>query len=167
MRKLILMLMVFAPLATFAQQKFGHLNVQDVVQSLPEFIKAQGEVESQAKIYDSELKQMSDELQRKADEYQKAAPAMPDTKKQDTEIELNNLYQKFQQAQQDDAQALQKLREEKLAPIQTKLQNAIKNVGDRGKYVYIMDVSAGIPYISTTLSTDVTAEVKAELNKLK
>ena len=35
------------------------------------------------------------------------------------------------------------------------------------KYVYIMDVSAGIPYISTTLSTDVTAEVKAELNKLK
>ncbi|MCI6075347.1 MAG: OmpH family outer membrane protein [Prevotella sp.] len=167
MRKLILMLMVFAPLATFAQQKFGHLNVQDVVQSLPEFIKAQGEVESQAKIYDSELKQMSDELQRKADEYQKAAPTMPDTKKKDTETELNNLYQKFQQAQQDDAQALQKLREEKLAPIQTKLQNAIKNVGDRGKYVYIMDVSAGIPYISTTLSTDVTAEVKAELNKLK
>ena len=167
MRKLILMLMVFAPLATFAQQKFGHLNVQDVVQSLPEFIKAQGEVESQAKIYDSELKQMSDELQRKADEYQKAAPTMPDTKKKDTETEPNNLYQTFQQAQQDDAQALQKLREEKLAPIQTKLQNAIKNVGDRGKYVYIMDVSAGIPYISTTLSTDVTAEVKAELNKLK
>ena len=167
MRKLILMLMVFAPLATFAQQRLGHLNGQDVVQSLPEFIKAQGEVESQAKIYDSELKQMSDELQRKADEYQKAAPTMPDTKKKDTETELNNLYQKFQQAQQDDAQALQKLREEKLAPIQTKLQNAIKNVGDRGKYVYIMDVSAGIPYISTTLSTDVTAEVKAELNKLK
>ena len=99
MRKLILMLMVFAPLATFAQQKFGHLNVQDVVQSLPEFIKAQGEVESQAKIYDSELKQMSDELQRKADEYQKAAPTMPDTKKKDTETELNNLYQKFPQAQ--------------------------------------------------------------------
>ena len=167
MRKLILMLMVFAPLATFAQQKFGHLNVQDVVQSLPEFIKAQGEVESQAKIYDSELKQMSDELQRKADEYQKAAPTILVTKTTATETELNNLYQKFQQAQQDDAQALQKLREEKLAPIQTKLQNAIKNVGDRGKYVYIMDVSAGIPYISTTLSTDVTAEVKAELNKLK
>ena len=167
MRKLILMLMVFAPLATFAQQKFGHLNVQDVVQSLPEFSNAQGEVESQAKIYDSELKQLSDELQRTADDYQKAAPTMPGTQKKDTETELNNLYQKFQQAQQDDAQALQKLREEKLAPIQTKLQNAIKNVGDRGKYVYIMDVSAGIPYISTTLSTDVTAEVKAELNKLK
>ena len=167
MRKLILMLMVFAPLATFAQQKFGHLNVQDVVQSLPEFIKAQGEVESQAKIYDSELKQMSDELQRKADEYQKAAPTMPDTKKKDTETELNNLYQKFQQAQQDNAQAIQKLQNEKLQPIVTKLQNAIKNVGKAGGYVYIMDLSSGIPYISDTLSKDVTADVKAELNKLK
>ena len=39
--------------------------------TIPEFIKAQGEVESQAKIYDSELKQMADELQRKSDEYQK------------------------------------------------------------------------------------------------
>ena len=28
-----------------------------------------------------------------------------------------------------------------------------------------MDTSAGIPYISDTLSKDVTAEVKAELNK--
>lgn len=167
MRKLILMLMVFAPLATFAQQKFGHLNVQDVVQSLPEFIKAQGEVESQAKIYDSELKQMSDELQRKADEYQKAAPTMPDTKKKDTETELNNLYQKFQQAQQDNSQALQKLQQEKMQPIISKLQNAIKSVGKAGGYVYIMDVSSGIPYISDSLSKDVTAEVKAEMNKLK
>ena len=30
-----------------------------------------------------------------------------------------------------------------------------------------MDIGAGIPYVSTTLSTDVTAEVKAELAKLK
>ena len=111
--------------------------------------------------------QMADELQRKSDEYQKAVSTMPDAKKKETETELQTLYQKYQQAQQDDAAAMQKLQQEKLAPIQTKLQNAIKNVGDRGKYVYIMDIGAGIPYVSTTLSTDVTAEVKAELAKLK
>ena len=37
--------------------------------------------------------------------------------------------------------------------------------GKNGGYVYIMNTSAGIPYISDTLSKDVTAEVKAELNK--
>ena len=35
------------------------------------------------------------------------------------------------------------------------------------RVVYIMDVSSGIPYISDTLSKDVTAEVKAQLNKMK
>lgn len=30
-----------------------------------------------------------------------------------------------------------------------------------------MDISAGIPYISETLSKDVSADVKAELNKMK
>ena len=51
---------------------------------------------------------------------------------------------KYQQAQQDDCRHAETA-QEKLAPIQTKLQNAIKNVGDRGKYVYIMDIGAGHP----------------------
>ena len=54
-----------------------------------------------------------------------------------------------------------------MQPITTKLVNAIKAVGDQGKYVYIMDVASGIPYISQTQSKDVTAEVKAQLAKTK
>lgn len=167
MKKLILMLMLLAPVATFAQQKFGHVNAQAVMESLPEFIKARGEVESQAKIYDNQLKEMQTEIQKKAEEYDKTQATMNETKRKETENNLQNLYQKFQQAQQDNAQAIQKLQNEKLQPIVTKLQNAIKNVGKAGNYVYIMDLSSGIPHISETLSKDVTAEVKAEMNKLK
>lgn len=39
MKKLVLMLMLFMPLATFAQ-KFGHVNAQEIMASMPEFIKA-------------------------------------------------------------------------------------------------------------------------------
>lgn len=166
MKKLILMLMLFAPIATFAQ-KFGHVNAQAVMESLPEFIKARAEVEVQAKVYDNQLKEMQTEIQKKAEEYDKTQATMNDTKRKETEATLQDLYQKFQQAQQDNAQAIQKLQNEKLQPIVTKLQNAIKNVGKAGGYVYIMDLSSGIPYISDTLSKDVTADVKAELNKLK
>ena len=166
MKKLILMLMLFAPIATFAQ-KFGHVNAQAVMESLPEFIKARAEVERQAKVYDNQLKEMQTEIQKKAEEYDKTQATMNDTKRKETEATLQDLYQKFQQAQQDNAQAIQKLQNEKLQPIVTKLQNAIKNVGKAGGYVYIMDLSSGIPYISDTLSKDVTADVKAELNKLK
>ena len=167
MKKLVLMLLMFAPLATFAQQKFGHINAQEVMSQMPEFIKACGEMEAKAKQYENDLKAMQDELQRKSQEYDKNKSTMNATKQQETETELNNLYQKYQQALQDNQQSLAKEQQDKMQPITTKLVNAIKAVGQAGGYVYIMDTSAGIPYISSTLSKDVTADVKAQLNKMK
>ena len=41
MKKLILMLMLIAPLSVFAQ-KFGHINSQEIMAQMPEFIKARG-----------------------------------------------------------------------------------------------------------------------------
>lgn len=159
--------MLFAPMSMFAQQKFGHLNAQEVLSSMPEFIKVRGEIEAKAKEYENELKSMQDELQRKAQEYDKTRSTMNATKQQETETELQTLSQKIQQTYQDNSKALQDDQNQKMQPITEKLVNAIKAVGKAGNYVYIMDVSAGIPYISDTLSKDVTAEVKAELNKAK
>jgi len=166
MKKMILMMLMFASLATFAQ-KFGHINAQEVMSQMPEFIKARGEMEAKAKQMENDLKAMQDELQRKSQEYDKNKSTMNATKQQETEAELNTLYQKYQQALQDNQQTLSKEQQEKMQPITTKLVNAIKEVGKTGGYVYIMDVSSGIPYISDTLSKDVTAEVKTQLNKLK
>ena len=70
MKKLILMLLVFAPLATFAQ-KFGHLNTQEIIQAMPEFTKARTEIEALTKQYEADLKSMQDELQKKAQAYEK------------------------------------------------------------------------------------------------
>ena len=167
MKKLILMLALCATLSTFAQQKFGHLNSQEIMSQMPEFIKARGEIEAQAKTYENDLKSMQEELTRKNDEYEKGKSTMNATAKKQKETELQTLYQKIQQAYQDNQQALSKLQQDKMQPITTKLVNAIKAVGDQGKYVYIMDVASGIPYISQTQSKDVTAEVKAQLAKTK
>jgi len=168
MKKLFLMLAMFAPMAALAQTaKFGHINAQEVMASMPEFIKARGELEATAKQYENDLKSMQDELQRKADEYEKSKSTMNETKQKETENSLLELNQKIQQAYQDNSQALQKAQQEKMGPLTSKLVDAIKAVGKAGGYVYIMDVSAGIPYISDTLSKDVTQEVKNELNKTK
>lgn len=166
MKKLLLMLMLFAPMSMFAQ-KFGHINAQEVMASMPEFIKARGEIEATAKQYENDLKSMQDELQRKAEEYDKTKSTMNETKQKETEQSLMELNQKIQQAYQDNSQSLQKAQQEKMSPITSKLVDAIKAVGKAGNYVYIMDISSGIPYISDTLSEDVTSKVKAELNKTK
>ena len=164
MKKLLMMLMLLAPMAAFAR-KFGHINAQEVMAQMPEFIKARGEVEAAAKQYDNDLKAMQEELQRKAEEYDKTKSTMNETKQKETEQNLMTLQQKIQQAYQDNSQAMQKLQQEKISPITDRLINAIKAVGKAGGYVYIMDVTSGVPYISETLSKDVTAEVKAELQK--
>ena len=167
MKKLILLLLMFAPLATFAQQKFGHVDAQAIMQNMPEFIKARGDLEAKSKEYENSLTQMQKEIQSESDKYEAAKSTMGATAQKETEAKIQGLIQKYQQAYQDNQQALQKLQQETMQPIMAKVMTAIKNVGKNGGYVFIMDVSAGIPYISETLSKDVTAEVKAELNKLK
>lgn len=166
MKKLILMLMLFAPMSMFAQ-KFGHLNSQQVMNDMPEFVKARGEIEATAKQYENDLKAMQDELQRKAQEYEKTKSTMNATKQKETEEELMKLNEKIRTAYNDNSQALQKAQQDKMQPITAKLVNAIQAVGKAGNYVYIMDITSGIPYISQTLSEDVTSKVKAELAKTK
>ena len=166
MKKIIMVLMLMAPMATFAQ-KFGHVDAQSIMQAMPEFIKARGDLEAQSKEYENDLKAMQDELQRKSETYDKTKSTMNATKQQETETELQQMFAKIQQASQDYQQQINKMQQEKLAPIMNKVTTAIQNVGKNGGYVYIMDASMGIPYISQTLSKDVTADVKAEIQKMK
>ncbi|MDO4310490.1 MAG: OmpH family outer membrane protein [Prevotella sp.] len=162
MKKLLLMLFMCAPMAVFAQ-KFGHVNAQDIIQVMPEYTKARTEIEALAKQYDDDLKSMQEELTKKSQAYEKEQSTLPENIKQRREQELQEMYQKIQQSYQDNQQALGKAQQEKMQAITTKVVDAIKQVGQAGGYVYIMDIAGGVPYISTTLSTDVTAEVKAKL----
>ena len=149
--------------AANAQAKFGHVNTQEIIQAMPEYTTAKAEIDKLTSQYEADLKAMQDELQKKADAFDKEQATLPDNIKQRRQTELQEMYQKIQQSYQDNQQALAKEQNEKLQAITTKVLDAIKAVGQAGNYVYIMDLAAGIPYISTTLSTDVTTDVKAKL----
>ena len=136
MKKLVLMLMLLAPMTMMAQ-KFGKVNTQTIMQALPDVAKANGELEALQKQKDNELKAMQEEFQRKADEYQKGASTMNATAKQQKETELQGLQQKIQQAYQDGQQELQKKSSELMQPIVAKVRAAIDAVGKAGNYTYI------------------------------
>ena len=156
------MLLMFAPVATFAQ-KFGHVNSQEIVQAMPEFTKARTDIEALTKQYEADLKSMQEELQKKSEAYEKEQATLPANIKERREKELQDMYQKIQQSYQDNQQALAKEQSEKMQAITAKVLDAIKAVGQAGDFVIINEINAGIPYISTTLSTDVTAQVKQKL----
>ena len=167
MKKLLIALMLIAPMTMFAQ-KFGHLDSNALLESLPEATTIQKELQTKGQEYQKQLEDMQKELQTKAEAYYKAKATMPKAKQEETENELNDMYQKIQQTAQDNQKAFQEEQQRKLGPILDKVRTAIASVAKAGGYVYIMEKDAGQPlYINDTLSTDITVEVKAELAKMK
>ncbi len=164
MKKIILCaICAICGFTTASAQKFGHVNSQEIIQLMPEFTKARTDIENLTKQYEADLKSMQEELQKKSEAYEKEQATLPANIKQRRETELQEMYQKIQQSYEDNRQALAKEQSDKMQAITTKVLDAIKAVGQAGGYVYIMDLTGGIPYISTTLSTDVTKDVKAKL----
>jgi outer membrane protein len=138
------------------------VNTQEIMQAMPEYTKAESEIKALQSQYEADLKSMQDELQKKSEAFDKEQASLPDNIKQRRQQELQEMYQKIQQSYQDNNQALQKASSEKMQAITAKILDAIKSVGQTGGYVYIIENNS-LPYISTTLSTDVTAQVKAKL----
>ena len=145
-----------------AQAKFGHVNTQEIIQAMPEYDKAKNEIDALQKQYEADLKSMQDELQKKGEAFEKEQATLPENIKQRRQQELTEMYQKIQKSYQDNQQALAKASQDKMQAIQAKVLDAIKAIGQSGQYVYIME-NGSLPYISATLSTDITAQVKAKL----
>ena len=168
MKKLILMLMLLAPMTMFAQTKFGYIDSQAFLESLPEAQAVQKALQAKGDEYQKNLKAMQDELERKAKDYDAQKATMSTTKQEETEKQLQDMYTKIQQTAQDNQKAFNDEQQKQLGPILDKVRTAIQNVAKSGKYVYIMEKSAGQPiYINEALSDDVSSQVKTEYNKLK
>lgn len=163
MKKILIAILMMAPLSLCAQ-KFAHFNTADIIPNMKEYTTAMGELEAMQKQYADDIKLMQDELQKKSEEYQKEQANLLDNVRQRREQELNDLYTRLQQSYQDNQAALQKAETEKMNIIREKVLAVVKKVGEAGGYVYIVDTSSGvIPFINSTLSTDITDQLKKEL----
>ena len=162
MKKLIILTLILAPMAVFAQ-KFGHFNSQQLMSDMPEIKAVQTELQNLENQYKKEIDAMQTELKTKYDAFQAQKDSLPQGVQQRRMQEMQDLDQRIQQTSQTYSEDLQKKQVEKMQPIQQKIINAIKEIGEAGGYVYIMDTTSGVPYISTTLSTDVTAQLKSKL----
>ncbi len=162
-KKIALLLLLIVPMSVFAQ-KFGHIKSMDVVTVMPEYTKAQTDIQAMQKQYEEEIKRANEEFTKKYTEFQQQQADLPKNIQERRQKELQDLSEKGMQFQQDAQQQLQKSYAEMMEPIYKKVEDAIKAVGTEGGYVFIFDVNrTDIPYISDTLTTDVTAAVKAKL----
>ena len=163
LKKIALLLLLIAPMSVFAQ-KFGHVKFAEILTAMPEYTKAQTDIQAQQKQYEDEMKRASDELTKKFTEYQQEQANLPKNIQERRQKELQELNEKGMQFQADAQQQLQKAYAEMMEPIYKKIDDAIKAVGQEGGYVYIFYLNrTDIPFVNESLSTDVTPAVKGKL----
>ncbi len=157
--------LLFASMAFFAQaQKFGFINAQEIIGSLPEVKEANSEIETlkaqlqkkgeaminafQAKYQDLEQKQASGQISRVQLETEAA--------------KLKEEENKIREYEQTSQLKISQKGETLFKPIQEKVNLAIKDVAAENGYTYIFDTSLGI-LLYADPGTDVTPLVKAKL----
>ena len=163
LKKIALILLLIVPMSVCAQ-KFGHITTQEILTAMPDYVKAQTDIQTMQKQYEDEMKRAQEEFNKKFTAYQEEQANLPKNIQERRQKELQELSQKGMQMQQDAQQELERSWMSMLEPIAKKIDDAIKAVGQEGGYVYIFDLNATqIPFVNETLSTDVTGAVKTKL----
>ena len=167
LKKIALELMLALPMGEFAQNlKFGHINAQEIVSAMPEFAKAQSDIEALDKQLTSELQRTQEEFNKKYQEFQQAIAkdSLPANIAERRQKELQDMMQRQEQFQQEAQQQMQKAQADAMAPIYKKLDDAIKAVGAAEGVIYIFDLArTPVAYVNESQSINLTPKVKTQL----
>lgn len=160
-KKFLLAIMIALPTMAFAQ-KFGMVDTNSLIQSLPEVKEVQTQLEASAKKYDEEGKKLQEEYQKKIQDFQTMnEKETPEAIQKRRVEEIQSLETKIQEFQATARQDLQRQQEQLMQPIQKKIMDAIQSVGTEGGYTMVFE--KGISLFNGKDVADVTAQVKAKL----
>ncbi|MDE5915496.1 MAG: OmpH family outer membrane protein [Duncaniella sp.] len=152
--------MIAFPMSLFAQ-KFGVINTNELMTSLPEMKSVQEQMEAASKKYQDEFTKLQEEFNKKFQEFQALEASTPETIKERRTLELQEIDTKIQRFRETAEQDLQRQNQQLLAPIQEKVMKAIQSVGAEGKYTFIFE--SGMSLYTGVDVTDVTPLVKTAL----
>jgi outer membrane protein len=144
--------------------KFGHINSDELIQSMPEYDSATVKLDNFRKELVNALELMTVELNNKNEAYQKESKNLSDIVKQTKEQELIDMNKRIQDFQTNAQTQLQNKQSEVFQPIYAKVDKAIKDVGKENGFLYVFDVAKGsLLYFDEAKSTNVLALVKTKL----
>jgi len=148
-------------MAQVKEARFGHIDTQALLESMPERNNIQSEIEGAAGEYEQEILRMQGDLEAKVAEYQQKAESWPVAIRSQKEQEITQDQQGLEQFYSTVQQELGMLEQSLLEPMIERARKAIEEVGSAEGFTYIFDTSTG----STVYNggEDVLALVKAKL----
>jgi len=158
-------LLLFVGASASAQtMKFGHIDFQALMQSMPERDVAQKSMAKTQSDLESQLAVMQKEYQTKGQEYVALVkqPNVTDAIRQAKEADIQSLQERITTFQQQAQENLQKEETKQFQPIVEKARKAIGEVAKEQGMLYVFEVNS-VLYYNTALSTDMMPLVKAKL----
>ena len=149
---------------TLFAQKFGRINTQEIIMSMPETKAMQTNMEAYAKELQDNIETMNVEFNNKLQDFQKNFNTLSDALKEMKQKELEDMRNRTQEFQERAQQEYQKKQNELLAPIIDKAKAAIDKISAANAYTVVFDTSTGsLAYFDEATLTDIAPQVKKEL----
>ncbi len=123
--------------------KIGWTNVDVVLNLLPDSKRISNELQIYRQQLEKVLQDKNKELQEKYQAYQKNEASWSEIIKADKAKEIENGQQSIQELTKNSEQDLQMKYQKLVAPVMTKIDEAIKAVGKENGYTYILNQDAG------------------------
>ena len=163
-KKLLLAVALVLPVSAMAQ-KFGVVDLESIFTAMPETTEMQAQIEKTTKQYEAESQKLMDEVNNLYVEFQKVAndPNTLESIKERRRQEIEEKYQKVEQFRNNAQQDLMRLQQTLMAPIQSKVTDAVKSVGTEGGYTFIFPNDPGLIMYQGGDVVDVTPAVKTKL----
>lgn len=165
--KLLAVVLITVSAATVNAQtlKFGHVDLQALVQLMPERATAEEEFNAFQADLEEILGEMQNDYQAKLAEFEKMGQEVSEIKRNAKVAEIQDIQQRIQNYQITAQQQINQKQNELLMPVFEKAENAIAEVAKEKGLIYVFDSGQSNRTIlyKSNQSLDVLPLVKAKL----
>ncbi len=147
----------------FSQQKYGHINSNDILEAMPEYKQLNATLESKKNQYAAQLQKMYADYQQKSEEVNKYGAAMMDAVREERLKEIESLQQRIATFQETANGDIDKLQVKLMQPLNDKYLKIVQAVAKENSYTYIFDLASGSVVYHPENSGDVTDLVKKKM----
>lgn len=144
--------------------KYGYLQVDSLLFSLPEYQAQTKQLEELRKKYAAETEYNEADFKRQFAEYLSGQSTFPPTILMKRQKDLQEAMEKSIAFRNESDALLRRAEADLRRPLRLKLQEAIRRVGKALHLDFVFDLgSHAYPYFDATLSVDITEKVKSEM----
>jgi outer membrane protein len=162
--KLLAVVFIFSTASAFAQgNKFGHINIQELINLMPERDSAVVKLEKYSQELQETLTAFQTEYQTKVTTYQQKQATWTAATLEAKQKEIVDLEARINSYQQNAQAEYQQMYQLLFAPVYKKANETLEKIGKAQSFTYIFDTSGGtIPFIGAE-SVNVLPLAKTEL----